>query len=291
VCRELVCFLYALSHPSSAFLTSFTSFCLLFFFLCFFCSLVWVSSNGGAAWREVLRNSAAGSFTKRWGLGFAVNDAGVLMVLGGSSGVSFADLYVSYNGGVAWTKCPRIKGDAVIRSEQAVALSPDEKLIVGTGYRFEQNGDTLYRTELADMWISDQPFARTTDIVRLCGGAAPSAGVGLVVAGWNPAAVSSTGRSPTPDPEPETPVTTSSSSGYSTTTIVIIVVLVLAVVGVAYYLYKHHEKTGSWNPFDSSVAQPTSSVIDSTRLFSETDSSTQPNQYVQPGGNTQLAQF
>ena len=185
---------------------------------------VWVSSNGGSTWMQVQR---AATWAKRWGHSVVVTSAGAMVLAGSNSG---SDMWASFNGGARWTQCQLQAGQTVTENSPAVQLTADERLIVGSGYP---------RT---DLWLSDQSLADPQRLARMCQGTVPENGVGLYVESWawvpSEGDSSSGGDMPAPTP----------SSGLSAGVVVLIVLAVLVGVTVLYMLWRHQQKTGSWNP-------------------------------------------
>ena len=147
---------------------------------------VWVSSDAAQSW---FRLSAAAPWGARWGHGVAMTEAGVMVVLGGTSSaaVSYNDLWASFDGGLTWHSCRLERNSTVIRGEQAVALTADEHLIVGQGYRYAG----AYRVEYTDLYITDVSLNNSAALATMCSTTVPAAGVGLRMANWQQAAGSS----------------------------------------------------------------------------------------------------
>ena len=148
---------------------------------------VWVSRDSALTW---LLLTAAAPWAKRWGHGMAITENGAVVVLGGTSSgtpTSYNDMWASLNGGVTWTMCRTEVNQTIIRGEQGHALTASEHLVVGNGYRYQG----LYRVEYSDLYISDVSLGDPAVLARTCATTVPAAGVGLRVAAWQPAAMSS----------------------------------------------------------------------------------------------------
>jgi len=221
---------------------------------------VWVSSNGGSQWTQVI---ARAQWWKRWGHAVVITNAGAMVLAGSNNG---SDVWASFNGGQRWYQCRLQVGQTVTENSPAVQLTADERLVVGSGYP---------RT---DLWLSDQSLKDPSALSRLCTGSIPEEGVGLRMASWEPAS----GESSTGVPDPGTlPLPSSGSGALSPGVIVVIVLGVVAGVAIIYALWRHQQRTRSWNPFSSpafdtdiKVEQGTAashSALDSALLGGETN--------------------
>ena len=173
------------------------------------CLDVWVSSDSAVSWYQL---TATAPWAGRWGHGAAITESGVLLVLGGTSiaSQSYNDLWASFNGGLAWFKCRLEVNSTIIRGEQAVALTSDERLIVGNGYYYSG----AFRVEYADLWVSDLSFNNTAALAAACGTTVPAQGVGLRMANWQAMGSSSSSAQPrvSSSARPSSSVRPSSSS-------------------------------------------------------------------------------
>lgn len=203
---------------------------------------VYVSSNGGSQWTQVV---SRGGWAGRSRFGVVITSAGVMMLLGGNRN----DVWASMNGGQQWRSCRLQAGAPVITGAPAIALTGDDKLVVGSGY------------PRSDLWTSDQSLKEPTLLARMCGTSIPEDGIGLRIEGWTPYSNS------TDDP---TDNTTTSSSGLPVTSILLIIVAVLAVLAVLYFLYRRQQRTGSWNPMVHASSSSTDGLLgDTVNLSSE----------------------
>ena len=116
---------------------------------------VWVSSNGGTNWLQV---TGRAGWMKRWGHTIVITSAGAMVLAGSNNG---SDVWASFNGGRKWSQCKLQAGQTVTENSPAVALTKDEKLVVGSGYP---------RT---DLWISDVSFSDTSRLSTMCVGSIP----------------------------------------------------------------------------------------------------------------------
>ena len=191
---------------------------------------VWVSSDSAASWTQL---TSRAPWAKRWGHGLAITTAGVMLLVGGTpssggrSGVSFNDIWVSLTGARSWSSCKLPVGRGFIRGEQAVALTSDERLVVGAGYAYLSTGQ---RIDYSDLWISDVSLADPATVQRLCSGNVPDGGVGLRdVEGWSPVKPSADGSSD------------SSGGGDNSWGLIALMVLLLlsAVSALGYLLHRH----------------------------------------------------
>ena len=197
---------------------------------------VWVSSDSAVSWSQL---TSRASWAKRWGHGSAITAAGVLLLVGGTpssagrSGVSFNDVWASLNGGRLWTSCRLPLGRVFIRGEQAVALTSDERLLLGAGYAYLSNGQ---RIDYSDLWISDLSLADPATVQRLCSGSMPEEGVGLRnVEGWSPV-------SPSADDDGST--SAGGGIGISSGLIALSTGLLLSTVAAVGYIHYRHRRAG-----------------------------------------------
>ena len=210
---------------------------------------VWVSSNAAVTWKQL---TARAAWAKRWGHGAAITAVGVMLVIGGTSpsstgtGNSFADMWASFNGGVRWSSCRLPVGGSFIRGEQAVALTADEHLVLGTGYQYINNG--RQRIDYSDLWISDSSIADPNTLARICAAVVPEEGVGLRdVDGWL-----------VPSGDEGGSISDGGSGSVGVVALVVVLVLVAAAV-VAWISYRIYRR-GHWNPFTKEVSS--SSTLD-----------------------------
>ena len=209
--------------------------------------------------------TARAGWSKRFGHTIVITAAGA-MVLAGSNNAS--DVWASLNGGYKWTQCRLQAGQTVTENSPAVALTGDEKLVVGSGYP---------RT---DLWISDMSLTDPSRVAAMCqGGPIPDEGVGLRVALWDAA-------SPDDDGGDTTGTASSSSGGLSAGVIILIVLGVLVGMTVLYGMWRHQKKTGSWNPLapapDSLMKMETGGTATHSALDSALMGDTSAGQ---PGGH------
>jgi len=200
---------------------------------------------------------------------------------------SYYDLWASFNGGIKWTTCRLPVNGGFIRGEQAVALTADEKLIVGNGYRYSSNPP--YRTEFSDLFITDISLSNTAQLARICSTIVPEEGIGLrAVEDWTPFTNSSNS-----DPSCCSP---NSSSGLNTALIVFLVLGGVALLSLAVYSYRRHQRTGSWNLFASTTTITLPPNIDSsgllpldTSVYYDSSTNTEPKEGT--NDSTQMAAF
>ena len=157
---------------------------------------VWASSDGGYQWQLIDSPTSQSRFLPRWGHGGVFTNEGVLLVWGGSNSdsgwysdmYSWRDIWTSFDGGRVWTQCYVPQGDdsdrAWIRTEQGITLTPDQRLIVASGYSYDGAGE---RYDYNDVWMSDFSLSDIDYLSTICNAARPAAGIGLRQWGSNAA--------------------------------------------------------------------------------------------------------
>ena len=228
---------------------------------------VWVSSNGGSQWTLV---TARAAWAARGSHRVVFTNAGAMLLMGGSMGGngvnSLNDIWLSVNGGTRFTACRLPPDNTFIRDAQAVALTGDERLMVGNGVRLQ----STIPQEYTDLWLSDMSLSNTATLARMCSATIDrDNGIGLRVSSWTPYSNSSV---PDDDPGADSG-STGVSGGSSSSSVPIIIGVTLGCVmllAVAFWLYRTHQQTGSWNPFGASGQRRTVGAVDSTSLVSLT---------------------
>ena len=142
---------------------------------------VWVTSDQGVTWALV---TAAAPFPQRRGLTGVITNSGVMLVIGGTYTTgrlndqqSLRDMWLSLDGGYTWTQCNLPSDHGFVRGQQGATLTPDERLMLASGYAWEIGAP---RTDYADLWVSNISIANAGKMAQVCGElGVPSAGVGL----------------------------------------------------------------------------------------------------------------
>ena len=180
---------------------------------------VWVSSNAGTAWRNVVLRA---QFPKRFEASVLVTSQAAMLVIGGRGQT---DMWASLNGGQRWTLC-RVVANQTVTDSSAVTLTSDDRLVIASG------------SPRADVAPGDQTLTVPSVVARYCGNTVPAEGVGLRVDAWE----GSTGGSSGVDPSSGTTPDTTSSGTLSGMAIVGIVAAVLVALAVAYGYWRWQQK-------------------------------------------------
>ena len=198
---------------------------------------VWVSSNGGAAWRNVVLRA---QFPKRFEASVLITSQAAMLLIGGRGQT---DMWASLNGGVRWTAC-RVIATQSVTDSSAVTLTGDERLVIASG------------SPRADVQLGDQSLTSASVVARYCSNTVPPEGVGLRVDSWDGSSGSDNGI----DPDSGSSTTTdSSSSTLSGMAIVGIVAAVLVALAAAYGYWRWQQK----NSMAGSTSDP-SGLLGST---------------------------
>ena len=196
---------------------------------------VWVSSNGGAMWRNV---AVRAQFSKRFETSVVVTSQGAMLLIGGRGQT---DIWASMNGGVKWTACRVLGGNQSVSDSSAITLTADDRLVIASG------------SPRADVILGDQSLTQAAVLARHCQTTVPAEGVGLRVDGWDGTTGSNSGGNGTdPDSGNTTSDTSSSGGTLSGMAIVGIVAAVLVALAAAYGYWRWQQK----NSLASSTGDP-----------------------------------
>ena len=216
---------------------------------------VWVSSDGGVSWKELTgygtESVTSNMWPKRWGHSSFVTEKGVLLVAGGTDTktgnqaqyVTYKDLWASFDGGYNWYPCKLPTNADFIRAEQSMQVTADQRLLLISGYSFNNGSQGTGRNDYSDVYISNVSLADTATLINICGGeaAAPPRGT-MGLSKWPGQGDGTTAKKTGP------------LSGAAIAGIVFSILIVVAVLG---YCVSGYQRTGRWPiPF---VGGPTGS--------------------------------